>query len=195
MGKGNALDGGAADGLTSAGLANHGWSVVALDISPPLLNLAHQRGVEAVAGDLENSPFRDSVFNLVVCTEVFEHLADYSRAATELRRLTSPGGYAVISIPNPFWEPLFRIADCARMKIPEKTKRLVTKSLIKTAMRECGFENLSEQGVVLWPFSKPKFIQRASLLLEARFPAACATMVFLFRKSGENDLYDSQRIC
>jgi len=180
--KGNALDGGAADGFVTAGLSYQGWSAIALDISTRLLKLARKHDVEVVAGDLGNIPFRNSSFRLVVCAEVFEHLADYSRATKELSRVVSSGGHVVISIPNPIWEPLFKIADSLRIKVPEKTKHTITRLQLRVTMERYGFESIKELGIIFWPFWRPEFMRKVSRLLEVRFPDACASIAMLFRK-------------
>jgi ubiquinone/menaquinone biosynthesis C-methylase UbiE len=180
--KGNALDGGAADGFVMAGLLQQGWSGVALDVSTELLKLGRKRRVDVVAGDLENMPFGESSFLLVVCAEVFEHLANFTDAIRELSRVVSDGGHVVVTIPNPVWEVAFKISDFLRIKVPEKTKRFVTSSWINASMKESGFESVKEQGIILWPFSEPRFARKISRLLESRFPHACATTIMLFRK-------------
>jgi ubiquinone/menaquinone biosynthesis C-methylase UbiE len=177
-----ALDAGSADGMMSARLLDLGWAVTAVDISRGLCKLAQVRGISAVVGDLENMPFRNCTFDVVVCTEVFEHLANYRRAAGEIGRITKSMGRVVISVPNPLWEPLFKIADNLRMKVPEKTKRLVTLSGAMAVMRQSGFIILEQRGVILWPFSKPQFIQRISIKMESKLPRLCATLISMYSK-------------
>jgi ubiquinone/menaquinone biosynthesis C-methylase UbiE len=181
--KGNALDCGSADGFITTGLSHQGWYAIALDISVELLKRARRRGVEVVAGDLENLPFRDSQFELAVCAEVFEHLANSSYAVRELNRVVKSDGHVIVSLPNLLWEPLFKIADYFRMKVPEKAKRFITIMRLREIMKRSGFEIGSEQGIVLWPFPNPGLMERVSRQLEDRFPLACATIVNVFRKN------------
>lgn len=44
-------------------------------------------GVEYVAAKIEELPFSDGEFDTVVCTHVIEHILDYRRAISELRRI------------------------------------------------------------------------------------------------------------
>lgn len=44
-------------------------------------------GVEYVAAIAENLPFADGEFDTVICTHVIEHLLDYRKAISELRRI------------------------------------------------------------------------------------------------------------
>jgi 2-polyprenyl-3-methyl-5-hydroxy-6-metoxy-1,4-benzoquinol methylase len=179
------LDAGAADGMMSGRLADLGWSVTAVDISARLLKLPLERSFSQVVADVETMPLRDSIFDLVVCTEVFEHLADYRRAVQEISRIMKSGGHAVVSVPNPLWEPFFRIADKLKMKVPETTTHKITQSQVVAAMRQSGFITLEQKGVILWPFSRPHLVQKVSLKIESRFPRLCATLISMhIKRSG-----------
>jgi len=45
-------------------------------------------------------PFMDGIFDLVICTEVLEHLEDPEKMISEISRVLTRGGIAVISIPS-----------------------------------------------------------------------------------------------
>lgn len=49
-----------------------------------------------------NNLILDSTFNLVVCTEVLEHVSNPFKAVDELYRITKPGGVVAISTPFDF---------------------------------------------------------------------------------------------
>lgn len=56
-------------------------------------------------------PYKDNSFDLVICSEVLEHLVYPDKALEELRRVTRK--YAVLSVPN---EPIFMISNFLRGK-------------------------------------------------------------------------------
>jgi 2-polyprenyl-3-methyl-5-hydroxy-6-metoxy-1,4-benzoquinol methylase len=60
-------------------------------------------------GDIRRLPYADGSFDLVLCLEVLEHLAEPAPALSELRRVSSQ--YSLISVPN---EPLFMISNFLR---------------------------------------------------------------------------------
>ncbi len=62
-------------------------------------------------GDIYKIPFKDNSFDLVICSEVLEHLQDPKKALSELHRVTKK--YIILSVPN---EPLFRVANFIRGK-------------------------------------------------------------------------------
>ncbi len=49
--------------------------------------------------DGENIPFGDESFDVILCTEVIEHVANPSRLISEMGRVLKPGGTAVITAP------------------------------------------------------------------------------------------------
>ena len=64
---------------------------------------AHGSGVWALAAaDSLNLPFADGVFDLVICSEVLEHIPDHRRALSEATRVLAAGGLLAVSVPR-FW--------------------------------------------------------------------------------------------
>ena len=64
-----------------------------------------------IQSDLNNLPFDDGAFNLVVCLEVLEHVGSPDNALRELHRVTNQ--YLLASVPN---EPWWRLGNMARLK-------------------------------------------------------------------------------
>ena len=54
--------------------------------------------------DIRHLPFADAAFDLVICSEVLEHIADHRSALGELMRVLKPGGDLVVSVPRYFPE-------------------------------------------------------------------------------------------
>jgi len=52
------------------------------------------------AADSRSLPFGDAAFDLVICSEVLEHIVDHRRAMAELVRVLKPGGILVVSVPR-----------------------------------------------------------------------------------------------
>ncbi len=46
-------------------------------------------------------PMRDNLFDIVLCSEVLEHISDDGIAMDELRRVMAPGGYLLVTVPTP----------------------------------------------------------------------------------------------
>ncbi|MFZ7128738.1 MAG: class I SAM-dependent methyltransferase [Desulfobacterales bacterium] len=53
-----------------------------------------------LSGDVRTLPFPDGVFDLVICSEVLEHIDRDEKAAAEIVRVLKPGGDLVVSVPR-----------------------------------------------------------------------------------------------
>lgn len=63
----------------------------------------HGGGVWGVAaGNILDLPFQDDCFDLVICSEVLEHINDHQTAAAEAMRVLKPGRNMVVSVPR-YW--------------------------------------------------------------------------------------------
>ena len=52
------------------------------------------------AADVTRLPFADACFDLVICSEVLEHIPDHHKAVQELIRVLKPGSPLVVSVPR-----------------------------------------------------------------------------------------------
>lgn len=100
------LDAGCGDGRylgALAGLPARPRRIEATDISGRILEVACAAAadagveVEPVRANLEALPFPDGSFDVVLCTQVIEHLVDPGRGLAEIARVLAPGGHAVIT--------------------------------------------------------------------------------------------------
>ena len=55
-----------------------------------------------IQGSVYNLPFEDDAFDLVICSEVLEHLDDYHAAIKEIYRVLKPQGKFLPSVPS-YW--------------------------------------------------------------------------------------------
>jgi len=62
-------------------------------------------------GSVYDLPYKNNSFDLIICTEVLEHLEEPSKALQEMLRVTKK--YLIVSVPN---EPLFRLSNFLRGK-------------------------------------------------------------------------------
>lgn len=91
---------------------------VGLDISKRAVKKAKKRYVNQnpknqayfVNGDAENLPFKENCFEVVICSEVLEHLTNPSVAVAEIRRVLRSHGRSIITMPNALsWYGLARV--------------------------------------------------------------------------------------
>lgn len=71
-----------------------------IDISADYLEVAKERGLNVTQGRLEKMPYEAAAFDLVVCTDVLEHVFDLNRVVRELLRVLKAGGVLIVRTPD-----------------------------------------------------------------------------------------------
>lgn len=69
---------------------NKNWNYTTGDLLSPLAD---------VKFDVQNIPFEDESFDLVICNHVLEHVDEDSKAMSEFHRILKKGGNAVLQVP------------------------------------------------------------------------------------------------
>lgn len=109
------LDVGCGEGFTMSQLKteNSKLKIVGVDSLDESVKIAKEIHpyLDIRKGDIYKLDFKDNSFDLVLCTEVLEHLTDPKKALSELKRVTKR--YLILSVPN---EPLFTIQRFLRGK-------------------------------------------------------------------------------
>ena len=72
-----------------------GVTVVAVDLSPRMAELARGRGLPAINADIQRLPFPVGTFDAVLANRVLYHLPDLDVGLAELARVVRPGGRLV----------------------------------------------------------------------------------------------------
>jgi ubiquinone/menaquinone biosynthesis C-methylase UbiE len=109
-------------------------------------------GLRLVRDDITRSSFADNSFDVVLCTEVVEHIKDSRAALAEMRRILKPGGLLILSTPQRYspLEVFSKMAflpgviDVVRRIYKEAIRdtehiNLMTRSVLRTQLRDAGF--------------------------------------------------------
>lgn len=72
-----------------------GAEVIAVDLSPRMVELARDRGVDARLGDVQELEFEDGSFDCAVAAWMLYHVPDLDRGLGQLSRVLRPGGRLV----------------------------------------------------------------------------------------------------
>jgi SAM-dependent methyltransferase len=75
-----------------------------VDPSPQAIEFCRRRGLTGVTeAGIEALPFEDGTFDLILATDVLEHVERDDLAAAELRRVAAPGALLVVTVPAYRW--------------------------------------------------------------------------------------------
>jgi ubiquinone/menaquinone biosynthesis C-methylase UbiE len=59
-----------------------------------------QKKFKFVQADVQNLPFKDSSFDIVICSEVIEHLPEVNSCLKGIQRVLKKGGFLFVTTPN-----------------------------------------------------------------------------------------------
>jgi len=98
------LDIAAGSGYGSAVLAETAKKVVGVDVDKDAIKYANKNyktsNVEFILGDGVSIPLPDKSLDVVVSFETIEHIEDYRKFMSEVKRVLKPDGLLVLSTPN-----------------------------------------------------------------------------------------------
>jgi SAM-dependent methyltransferase len=94
------LDAGCGTGGASVMAGERGATVSGCDISDAMLSIARERLPDADLrlGDLENLPFEDARFDAVIAINSLQFAPEPARGASQLLRVTAPGGAIAVVV-------------------------------------------------------------------------------------------------
>lgn len=156
-----------------AGLAEH---VVATDVESAYLDrldpiVEEHPNVELVLDDITRSGLASDTFDLVLCTEVIEHIPDSPAALGEMHRLLKPGGALVLSTPQRY-SPLEVTAKIAFLPgVIELVRRVYAEPVLET-----GHVNLMTRRTLERQLTAAGFVVEERHLAGVYLPVVAETM-------------------
>ena len=96
---GRAIDVGPGPGGNAAVLRDLGWQVTGVELTHTGALLCASRGVPVVRGDATRLPVANASVDLVMSTDVWEHVEDHEAVARESFRVLRPGGRLLVAVP------------------------------------------------------------------------------------------------
>ena len=113
------LDVGCGAGVMAKEVANRGYEIFGMDYSYNMIKKAEaickvstKSGITFFQGDIEFLPFKDSVFDMVICLGVITYLKSEQKALQEMSRTLKPNGTIILSILNKL-----SLAKCLDMSV------------------------------------------------------------------------------
>ncbi len=153
------LDAGCGSGRTLEELVDYG-EVQGIELDPAAAEVATSRGLgEVRIGRLEEMPWEDSQFDLITCLDVIEHTPDDRVTLRELRRVSKPGAFLLVTVPA--YQGLWSTHDVANHHY-----RRYSRGRMRAAAGEAGWRvrrMTSFNGLLLGPAAAVRLAERRRL--------------------------------
>jgi SAM-dependent methyltransferase len=172
-------------------LQRHAAEVVAVDVSPAVVELARTRhpGLDARSADTRELPFEDGAFDLVLSNSTLDHFAvldDVRGALAEMHRVLEPGGRLLITLDNGA-NPLVLLRNALPRSLLSRL-RLVPYPIgvtcgpgrLRRLLAEAGFEVEASRGVM----HCPRLLARAAASLAPPAAPRLLRAVIAFERLG-----------
>lgn len=165
------LDVGCADGVyTIPWRQMGGGSALGLDIAPGFAARAtqgaHRQGVDGisfVAGDIQDASLDLGRFDVVLMSEVLEHLNHPERAMRNVRRHLKDGGVLLITTPTPVFELMAPVGLRLRYIRGLLARRLKEEQVMPSGervyLRDHGLAGYLYRHDAYWPHILPRWIE------------------------------------
>lgn len=85
-------------------------------------------------------PFADDTFDVVICSEVLEHIPDYQSALGEIERVLAPGGTFVASVPRAWPERICWAFSSAYHEVEGGHLRIFNAAALRGEIEQRGFD-------------------------------------------------------
>jgi 2-polyprenyl-3-methyl-5-hydroxy-6-metoxy-1,4-benzoquinol methylase len=180
------LDIGCGYGYGSHLLSEEAESVAGIDFHPPAVAYAKEHYVGPNLSYQEHDannplPFEDNSFDLVVSSEVIEHIQRQKELVEEIARVGRPGGHVIVKTPNIVNDPggvnphhdhifsLDELRDLMTAVFPRtqvylwcqkiQTRDLIVEFPLSEEVREFGDPNPSDKAVLLYTQTVPELVE------------------------------------
>ncbi|MBL4849804.1 MAG: class I SAM-dependent methyltransferase [Planctomycetes bacterium] len=152
------VDLGCGSGEFTARLAPLGIELHGIDLSPNAIALAQQRLPDASfrVGDIEDTGFEASSFDLVVLSGVLHHFPDLTHVTRECARILKPGGLALGYDPHR-GNPFMRIYRCRDSPLYSSKGVTPNEEPVSRAKLEGAFAGAGFASTQVYPVSGVSF--------------------------------------
>ena len=133
-----------------------------MDISWGYLKLARSKGVEVCYSRIEDMPYRPKTFDLIVCTDVLEHVLDLNLCCEKLLGALKPGGVLIVRVPvhedlSRYIDPAFPYEFVHLRNFTEASLRLLFERILRHEVVEMtpgGYWPLGDRLKLSLPFGR-----------------------------------------
>jgi len=125
-------------GYFSLEASKRGFNVTAVDVGENLVDITKRRVKkgEFIVCSASQLPFKNNSFDIVLCTEVIEHVENQVKAFDEMFRVLKKGGYLVLTTPNKLFKPLFDFLSLTKIRAYQGNEKWFYSNEIRRIFRK-----------------------------------------------------------
>ena len=141
------LDIGCGSGISLIEAEYLGANAFGLEADPNVGKISKELNLNIFQGNLEDSPFKDIQFDLIVLNQVIEHIPEPDILLKKLTQKLTKNGVIIISFPNvnSFWRFLFK-KRWINWHIPYHLHHFKGKNFIRL-LDKCGFQLIKKNSI------------------------------------------------
>jgi 2-polyprenyl-3-methyl-5-hydroxy-6-metoxy-1,4-benzoquinol methylase len=128
-----------------------------MDISFGYLEIARTKGIEVCYARVEDMPYRAGLFDVVVATDMLEHVPDLNLSCTRMLHALKPGGVLIVRVPyredlSPYLAPEYPYKYVHLRNFDEPGLRLFFERIMN-----CDWLEVTKTGIYLQDNSRLKY--------------------------------------
>ena len=148
------LDVACGPGIVAAAFARKAAEVTGIDLTPAMIDLARERcaserldNVRFEIGDVEQLPYVDASFSVVLCRYALHHMLRPQAVISEMARVCAPGGRLVVAdvVVGRDVAVAARFNEVERLRDPSHVRALTTSELLDL-LRAADLERCAQAG-------------------------------------------------
>lgn len=155
-----ALDAGCGVGGYIDILLQKDYPIIGIDIAPNMLKVCQSKypGVELALVELEQIPFKEQSFDVILCIDTLQYFSRKSRrlAVENLIKLLKPGGTIILDVKNKYC-PFFLFK-----RFRDYLAEFYSIASITNILKEGGCGNIQTKGVLFPTFASPIVVVKAN---------------------------------
>ena len=136
------LDVGCGAGAFLQAAARGGWEAIGIEVSQTAAAHLREQGFEVFCGELEKANYPDGHFDVVIASEVFEHVREPKSMIAEIARVLRPGGLLWATTPHGRGISARMLGNKWSIVCPPEHLQLFSVSGIKKLLAGVGFRQV-----------------------------------------------------
>ena len=136
---GRLLDIGCGAGSFMKAAARAGWTPVGVEVSRPSVEHVESLGFEVFCGELSEANYPDDHFDVVIASEVLEHVPDPQALARAMARVLRPGGLLWATTPHGRGISAYALGVRWSVVSPPEHLHLFSVAGIRRLLKDAGF--------------------------------------------------------